>query len=61
MEVRPVAQRVHLVDTHRRQFGGVGLDLVEQGHRLAVGQRDDHVAADVLQHRLRADRRCGAR
>ncbi len=40
---RPVVQRVHLVDAHPVEPIGGCLDRVEDRHRFAVGQRDDHV------------------
>ena len=44
VERRPVVEGVHLVDAQARRTVGVGLDRVEHGDRLAVGQRDDDVA-----------------
>ena len=55
-EVRPVVQRVHLVDAHVASRCGVRLDGVEQRHRLAVAERDDHVATHVLHHGVRRHR-----
>lgn len=48
---RPVVEAVHLVDGHLVQALGVLLERVEQGHRFAVGERDDDVGArrDVVQ------------
>ena len=54
VQVRPIVQGVHLVDTDARQLVGRALDRVEQRDRLAVGERHDQVGsrADVIEHSL---------
>jgi hypothetical protein len=42
-DVRPLVQRVHLVDAHALERLGVLLERVDQADRLAVGERQDHV------------------
>ena len=51
VEVRPVVDGVHLVDADGVEVGCMGLDGIEQGHRLAVRQRHDQVGpgTDVLE------------
>ena len=54
VQVGPVVDGVHLVDADAVEVGCVGLDGIEQGHRLAVRQRHDQVGPrpDVLEHRV---------
>ena len=56
VQVRPVVEGVHLVDPDTAEPVGVGLDGVEQRHRLAVGQRHDEIGAgpEVVEHGLGA-------
>lgn len=56
VEVGPIVQGVHLVNPHRGQARRGRLDGVEDGHRLAVGQRHDHVGPrdEVVEDGLRA-------
>lgn len=37
--------RVHLVDAHALEPVGVGFDRIQQGGRLAIGERDDQLGA----------------
>ncbi len=45
VQVRAVVEGVHLVHPHAHPSRGVGLDLVEHAHGLAVGERDDQIVA----------------
>jgi hypothetical protein len=49
---------VHLVDAHPFQTVGGGLDRVQQGDRLTVGQGDDQVGtgSDVVEDGPGGDR-----
>ena len=53
-EVRAIVQGVHLVHPHAVEVGGMALDGVEQGDRLAVGERHDHIRSrrQVARHVL---------
>ena len=52
VQVRTIAQHMHLMHPHPRQLLGFAFDRIEQRDRLAVGQRDDDVASrvEVIQH-----------
>jgi hypothetical protein len=54
LHVAALPKRQHLVDPHAAEPVAVGLDRVEQGNRLAVGQADDEIRAllDPLENRL---------
>ena len=55
VQVRTVPQRVHLVDLDPVEPVDVGLQRVDEGLRLAVGERHDqpHPRCDVVEHVLR--------
>ena len=55
VQVGPVVERVHLVHANAAEAIRVRLDRVEDGHRLAVGERHDQVGAvlDVVEHVFR--------
>jgi hypothetical protein len=56
-------KRQHLVDPHVAEPVAVGLNRVEHGNRLAVGQADDGIRAllDPLKNRLRGAPSAGDR
>jgi hypothetical protein len=51
VEVRPVAEGVHLVEGHALEVVGAGVDGVDDRVRLAVAEGHDHLAArsDVVE------------
>ena len=55
MHVRVIVKRVHLVHHHALQVVPGLIERIEHGHRLAVGQGNDHMRArtDEVEHRLR--------
>jgi hypothetical protein len=52
--VRPLVERVHLVDAHAAEPAVLRLQDVEQRHRLAVGHRHHDVGLprDMVEHGL---------
>ena len=45
VQVRPIMQRVHLMNSDALEASSVRLDGIEHRDRLAVGERNDHVGA----------------
>ncbi len=52
MQIRPIAQHVHLVHAHALESLSRGLDGVHDRDRLAIGDRHDEIGAapDVVKY-----------